>query len=800
MVICASGQRALGPDTYQQLQLSGRLSLSGHVRPLDEGSDGMVPAEGVAVLLLKRFSDAKADGDNILAVIREIGVARSDDARSAQSRAIQRALKTAKVKPEQVSAVELSAAGVAHEDGDELAVIERTYRFERERPLHVRSLAGQIGHLGGAAGMVSLVKSALSLQYLESPACLPPERPPNALSSNSCCEVPLENRTLPVVCSSGRVFSTLNSYSHGLACHVLLERASRVDNFESKGDPVIESKPMSNVTCDFHTWLYESDSTSDLVQAAGRIAEERSDRVTTTSRSDARQGLAIVYRTAEELRKKAKLFIAQRSHAQRRELFDAQGIYWVERTPVPRVAFLFPGQGSQYPGMLTDLVEEHPVASAAAAEFDAVLKTLDFPAFRNLVVDEAEQLGRDVWRTQLSVLVAESILLEVIKARGVQPNFISAHSFGEFAAMIAAGAWDFCQAAVATFLRCQLITESVQIDGAMMACALNRNDAQRLCDEYAGKAFIANCNTDEQTVIAGTKNAIRNLHVRLGQLGVQATILNVPCPYHTPLMAPLQQPYRDCVMRARIAPPSTPLLSSVDNRFAVEPDVIRENLVRQFVQPVQYPSQIHRLASLGVRVMVEIGPGQVLTRMNQRIVGDDTLLIATDHNKRPYAETLVRLDAALRAAGVLADTRKQLSPATTLAEARHFKQMYESGSNAPVNVLSHDVQTEPTPEPKPGLSVLTVAGSPQAMGAAHGQAMGQAIRRMLDRYAELAEARLGKGLPDVSFAKSRKNRIFDKSAVDELHGMAAAAGVHFESLLEHNLYAHPDLGAGCTQV
>ncbi|WP_182864591.1 type I polyketide synthase [Stieleria mannarensis] len=813
MVIAAGAQRDLGPHAFECLRLADRLSPSGHVRSLDQNSDGMSPAEGVAVVLLKKLRDAKADGDEILSVIREIGVARHDDPQTAQRIAIGRALSGAGVAADQISAVELSAGGVVGEDRDEFQAIAQAYAAKREQPLHLRSLAGQFGHAGSAAGMIGLVKSSLSLSHLQSPVGLPPEQPIDCLSNQSWCELPNANRDLPLLDPSGHVFSTLHSCARGMACHVVIQRGQPVPNPTVQPDRGQTIRPTTDRDLSYRSWICQADSLSDLVDAAKEVAAGESiDRAPasrgTASRGTARHGLAIVYRSDDELRKKAELFVSSHAHPKRNALLQNQGVYCVERSGRSKVAFLFPGQGSQYPSMLTELVQTHPVAAAAAERIDAILKSLDFPSYRNLVVDQADLLGHDVWRTQLSLLVADTILMEVVDAMGIRPDRISSHSYGEFPALVAAGAWDFATAAVATYHRCRLITESKEIDGAMLAVDLDRRGAQDYCNDAPGDAFVANCNSDRQTVIAGSRAVIENLKSRMVDAGVYARILNVPRPYHTPLMAPIQTAFRQQLDRLGIAPPRTPLLSSVDNRYVAEPDTIRENLVRQLVQPVLYTDQIRRLADEGVNVLVEIGPSPVLTRLHEQIVGDDLFWIATNNKKRHPDESLARLDAALRAAGVPSgpsddmETRLKLTgvPSDMPIGSRQTADLQTTSAGSRRRPGNASGIRQPESDPQAGLPLLFLEGSPREMGAAHGHAMASVIRPMLDRYGEIAAGKFGRTLPDLSPAKSMLGTLVDESALEEVRGMADAAGVPVDALLEHNLYAYPEIGAGCTQV
>ncbi|MEM9588800.1 MAG: beta-ketoacyl synthase N-terminal-like domain-containing protein, partial [Planctomycetota bacterium] len=444
-VIVAAGQRSLGPGTFERLKRSGRLSAAGRSCALDRDSDGMAPAEGVAVVVLKRLSDARATGDEVLSVIRETGIARSDDAISAQRLAIRRALDGADVRSEQIAAVDLSACGVSSEDRNELEAIAGEYAGARPHPMHLRTLASQIGDAGGAAGLISLVKSSLSLRSLESPAGQPPRRPivePDFGSTMArWWQLPNANEPLLAPDPNGRVLAAIHSYSNGLACHLVLEREQAVETRRATPKaPSVSTNP-NDESNDFGTWYAQADTVSSLLALASEIATGGSAEEATVDGVPARHGLAIVYRSRAELRKKAELFISRHEHPQRQAVFESQGIYSFDRRDQPLVAFLFPGQGSQYAGMLEPLIQQHSVASNVAAHIDTNLTALQYPTIHELFGDQDQQLGRDVWRTQLSVLVADTILYEVVSDMGIRPDRISSHSYGEFAALVAAGCW-----------------------------------------------------------------------------------------------------------------------------------------------------------------------------------------------------------------------------------------------------------------------------------------------------------------------------------------------------------------------
>ncbi len=795
LIICAAGQRDLGPDAYEELWKSGRLA-----EPANGMSAGLVPGEGAAVLLLKRLDDAKRDRDRIFAIIRELGVSRAHDPQAAQQEAINGALERAGIQPAQISALHLSATGVVAEDHTELAGVSQVYAGPRAEPLQLNTLAGQIGHLGGAAGLMSLVKSALSLQELRTPASLPLPGALDSLANQAWCSTEPGTRPLPAVGPAGQVLTALHACEHGLACHVVLERTAPVVKPVDR-EPVVSSQESPDAD-EYGVWRCTGSSLAELVERAKALAADGSWNVPPAQATDpqGRFGLAFVHQDQGELRTKAKLFVQQHAHAQSRMLFDAQGIYFQERLPKPLLGFVFPGQGSQYAGMLKDLVMSHAEAAAEVARLDAVLHALQCPQFDELIVDPANQLGTDVLRTQLALLAAEAVMWAVVKDCGIRPDRITAHSYGEFPALYAAGAWDFRNAVLATLHRCRSITESVDVEGAMMQCDLSREAASELCASLTGEAFASSCNAAEQTVIAGTRQAVHAVHAVLEQRRIRATLLSVPpTPFHTPLLRAAQEPFRARLREIQLGPPSIPVLSSCDNRYVADPEWIRGNLVRQLVRPVPYVDQIRRLAQEGVRLLIEIGPGHVLTRLNQRILSDtDVLLVATDGKGRAWPETRARLDAAMHAAGIPARDQYLRS-----ADSIHVPPVESRVTMLPAEPreLNTGTVTEVARQaPHSALRLLELTGTPYAMGEAHGRAMAAGIQRAMDKYAQLARSPLSQRLPCLKRARDRMEQLSDEAAQEELRGIAEASGAPLDAIVDHNLYSHWDLGAGCTQL
>lgn len=650
MVLCAGAQRSMDVSTHEEMALRGLLTPDTPRAAFDADANGLVLGEGVGMLLLKRLSDAQRDGDPIRAVIRGIGGAtHTESSGDAMRGAIERALLRSGIKAEKIGAIETAGTGVAAIDAEETGALMATYGSEpRQHPLLVGSVIGQIGHTQAASGMASLLKMTLSLQNRELPASFGLVNPGQSVVGHSTVLRPaLETAPVGADGKEGRCLAGVSTLAfRGLAYHVILERGSAFPAFTAIGG---------------EDWRILRIGAATMAELAERVARSRDDaeslyagaeisRYTTWDRAR----LAIVANSPGALAKKLRLASERMAHPGARPVLEEQGIFYRERAEEPpRVALLFPGQGSQYTGMLRNLTREVPAAAAMLNQIDETMTRLGYPTFTEIAWGPDTGLGIDVWRTQVSMLLADTIVYTALDAMGIRPDVISAHSYGEFPALIAAGAWTLEQAIRATRARCDLIEATEGADGAMLSTTAPAELVERFADEINGAVHVANYNAPDQTVVAGDKEAVAEIDSRLTSAGFENRLLPVPRPYHTPLMAHVPESLLHQIFEVeRILPPRTPLLSSVTNCYVADPLDIRNNLVRQLTQPLRYVDLIERLARDGVTVFVEVGPRQVLTRLHRRILANrDAVIIASDNPSRPGIEQLLRVQAALECAG-----------------------------------------------------------------------------------------------------------------------------------------------------
>jgi acyl transferase domain-containing protein/NAD(P)-dependent dehydrogenase (short-subunit alcohol dehydrogenase family)/acyl carrier protein len=299
-----------------------------------------------------------------------------------------------------------------------------------------------------------------------------------------------------------------------------------------------------------------------------------------------------------------------------------------------QVCFLFPGQGSQYPGMLRELAQEVPQAKARLEEIDAILQRQGQEPLSRILWERTERMGEVLW-TQLAVLGGDLMMLEAALAHGLQPGLVTGHSYGEYAALVAAGALSVEQAVKATLLRCEAIAAADR-PGAMASVMTGRERLRELLEGLPGFATPSNVNGPEQIVVSGEPVAVDALLERCQRAGVTAVRLPVPRAFHSELMRPAAQVLARRIGEVSLRAPRLRCLSSVGAVERSNVTELREALVEQLTLPVDWVQQIECAYAAGFRKFVEVGPGSVLSRLAVKILhGRDAVAVALDDKKRP---------------------------------------------------------------------------------------------------------------------------------------------------------------------
>jgi [acyl-carrier-protein] S-malonyltransferase len=315
-----------------------------------------------------------------------------------------------------------------------------------------------------------------------------------------------------------------------------------------------------------------------------------------------------------------------------------------------KIAFIFPGQASQYPGMGKELAEKYP---AAKAVFDEADKALGFSISRMCFAGTEEELKLTV-NTQPAILTCSVAVHRVLAEKGITPDFVAGHSLGEYSALVAAGSLKFPDAVQLVRKRGQYMQEAVPAGEGAMAAIMGLSPAvvTDACKRAADRDVCspANLNSPDQTVISGSAGAVKRAVEIASQSGAKrAVMLQVSAPFHSTLMMPAQQRLEKDLRAAQFSNLKMPLVTNVDADTISSGEEAREALIRQVTMPVRWEESIRMLIDEGVNNFVEVGPGRVLVgllRQIERSVG--ALNVEDEKSLASTAEKIAqaRADAA----------------------------------------------------------------------------------------------------------------------------------------------------------
>ncbi len=618
-----------GINDYLLFSSVHALSASGQCRTFDADADGITLGEGVGCVVLKRRVDAERDGDRIYAVLS--GMAASSDGRhlgltaprkEGQRLALERAYDQAGVSPADVGLIEAHGTGTVVGDRTELATLTEVFgeAGAAAGACSLGSVKSQIGHTKCAAGVAGLIKAAEAVYRGVRPPTLNIEHPTDYYDSETS-PFRFDDVARPWA-DHDRVAGVSAFGFGGTNFHAV------VASYGGAPGPThgLDEWP-AELFCFRGADRAEALAEIDAVEASlaadrGRtrplllrdLARAQFDRA---ARATGPVQVAVVADDLDDLA--AKLTLARAFTPDRAGVFvpgddaDALG---------GQVAFLFPGQGSQRPGMLRDLFVAFP---RLQRHLQAPYTDLMFPPAAHSKDEAAAQKAAvtDTRVAQPTLGIAGLAMAELLATVGVTPDVAGGHSYGELVALCAAGAIAEADLAGLSEARAVSILDAAGDDpGAMAAVAGAAGEVRDLLDGGSG-VVVANDNAPGQAVISGPTDAVEAALARLAEAGLKSKRLPVACAFHSPVVAGARVALGEALAAVDIAAPALPVwANSSAEPYPSSPDDVRAILAGQVAEPVRFTEQIEAMHAAGARVFVEAGPGRVLTQLVGKILGD----------------------------------------------------------------------------------------------------------------------------------------------------------------------------------
>ncbi|MBA4538110.1 ACP S-malonyltransferase [Bacillus aquiflavi] len=301
-----------------------------------------------------------------------------------------------------------------------------------------------------------------------------------------------------------------------------------------------------------------------------------------------------------------------------------------------KVAFMFPGQGSQTIGMGKQLADRNPFVKTF---FDKADEKLSYELSKIIFEGPEDELTKTM-NAQPALLTASIAILEYFKQSGIKADFVAGHSLGEYTALVAAGAITFEEGVYAVRKRGKFMEEAVPNgEGAMAAIlGIDREALQAVTDEITSSGHLvqlANINCPGQIVISGTKEGIKLASVKVKERGAKRAIpLKVSGPFHSLLMKPAAESLQTVLNEMTIKDAEIPLIANVTASPVTEADDIQQRLIEQLYSPVLWEDSVKNMIELGVDTFIEIGPGKVLSALVRKI--DKTVKVVAVSDEASY--------------------------------------------------------------------------------------------------------------------------------------------------------------------
>ena len=673
-LVAFSGINALSPDSSYSF---------------DSRANGFVMGLGGGIVVLKRLSDALRDGDHIYSVIS--GYACGSDGKGkfiaapseeGQVRVIQDACKMAGYSVDTIEMIEAHGTGTVVGDTVEVSSLKRAFSAmgaKKEKNCGLGSIKSNIGHLRNAAGVAGFIKATLALQNKTLPASANIQEinpklqldgsPFYVLSDNKkWIENPLHPRRVNV-----------SAYGFGGAnCHICLEefrpefvpKSYSLSNIQKAKN---SEKGIMSMKVKEEAVLFSAPSIEDLQKAYDSLINNADasyfekavyeNNLAVSCNNEWR--IAITASTLEQLKEKWQLLNEYINGDKLKEAHSLtlKGIYFgrCQKVEPSKIAFMFPGQGSQYPNMLKELYETYPLVKSFYMQADALWRAKYNYSLLPLIFNEDEkqkEVLKDTKNTHPAMFVSNIGAYELLCEAGIKADYMIGHSLGEITSLYASGIVDLkCAINIIGERGFSFDSINEKERGSMVSVKEKAEDLANIIKDNGFKVSIANINSSEQTVVGGESQEVARFIQFLTEKGYKHTLLNVSHAFHTGIVSKAAETFYESIKGTTFNNPKCKVMACHLSDFYSESlntsQELEKLLKDQMLSPVRFKASVLKLYEEGVRVFIEAGPSEVLTNLVKNILSDkDVKVININSRSKSSVEGFNKAIAELFTYGV----------------------------------------------------------------------------------------------------------------------------------------------------
>ncbi|WP_237743540.1 type I polyketide synthase [Pleurocapsa sp. PCC 7319] len=627
MALAGGVNMLLLPTIMVGFTKGGFISPDGQCKSFDAEANGYVRSEGAGLILLKPLAEAQRDGDRIYAVIHSTAVNQDGYSKGlaapnpkAQEEVLREAYRRSGINPSAVDYVEAHGTGTKVGDPIEASALGAVLGKNRQPGDYCQlgSVKTNIGHVETAAGVAGVIKVALALKHKQIPPSLHFHNPNPEINFEelhlqvSTELTPWQTDTPAIAGVNSFGFGGTNA--HVVMGEVPLEIKSQEENnndipyilsLSAKNQPALRELAKQ--------YLNLLDNSSINVDQLCFTANNQ--------RSHFNHRLTCVTQSPQQLQQQLTAYLSDN------EIAGLRSNIIPSDRPNPQIAFLFTGQGSQYPDMGKQLYQTQAVFKQAVDRCAEILEQyLDRSLLEILYPSKFDpqnptpQINQTQY-TQPAIFTIEYALTQLWMSWGIQPNFVMGHSIGEYVAATIAGIFSLEDALKLVAKRGKLM-QALPSGGGMLAVFASKDDVEQLIQPYLEQASIAAINSPENIVISGNQNTLDLIQGDLIAAEIKYTPLKVSHAFHSPLMKPMLEKFQAIAAEISYSLPQIPIISNVTGQLADKAISTPDYWVDHILQPVKFADGFKFLSQQGTDICLEIGAKPSLLSLGKAIISD----------------------------------------------------------------------------------------------------------------------------------------------------------------------------------